>query len=975
MFGQSNCFIDGNPSMKMIKLLCFFSSFVFSQLTFAKVDYSKKWFTKDSKNFSLIHNAKQEELATYILQEAERSHNILKKYFATFPDKTLIVLDDSIDMANGSATIFPYPIIRLHTAIPEFDTSITDYGNWYYELILHEYVHILNTYPANGIFHIASLVFGNIGRPNQLLPRWQLEGLAVAIESLESHHGRLRSPQFSAYARVLSKEQEWGRFKNLVEISETQTPSYPYGMRPYFFGAIYWEHLLKNFKAEDLKNFNERLGGRIPYFHNGGTENVYGKSESSFYLTAIEELKQKSLQQIEDLKDSSFPEKNLILNDYTVKLVRANKADEIALVRKKLNSSWELYLVNANKVLLSSDNFRSLCWHPTKNKLLYSKQNTQNNYNIVFDLYEFDIDNNKERQVSKNMHLKEACYSTDTKNIFAVESFNGVESILSGMEKNNSFTWTKIVSAPLGFRISKLQSLSENEIAYISKGTHGRSELKIRDLTTNSTRSPLGFLESFRDFRIHGDKIFFISAHTKVPQAYVTEAPYTSFYKIQNSLSMFQEIDYFAEKDMLLLTELGIDGFQLFTSSFEKQQPTEKTLAPLFPLKRNATSSILKDDKDISVEAPNENRLLEKTTPSKQSSHFQSKDYSSLQKMIPNYWFPWIYPYGEGTLFQLNTGATDPLGINSYSVSLGYDSFTKKGSHSLSYINRALKPDILFSYTNSYQYLQSAGQNIKRVYRRLGLIDYLSASSNDWRYSLYLNSDYNESAKDKTAGNLQAYLSYSNINAQRGTEVSPSGGYAYKLGLSLFPELTETESFQILHGEASKYFSSFLPERHSLKVSAKYDKRSSNTTDIYAALVSGGGDSGGIGTRLFHLNRGYPFSQFLAWSMLSINTEYNLPLFDIYQALGNIPVFSRQIFGRLVFDISMMDGYYYSKDDSAYLRDRWSSSFISLGGELVWDTTVGYHLPMKFELGIYQGLKKRSGGDTRLSLRFSLPIF
>lgn len=962
--------------MKLITLLCFFSSFVFSQLIFAKVDYSKKWFTKDSKNFSLIHNAKQEELAVHILKEAERSYRVLKKYFATFPDKTLIVLEDQTDMANGSATIFPYPVIRLHTAIPEFDTSINDYGNWYYELILHEYVHILNTYPANGIFNVASMIFGNIGRPNQLLPRWQLEGLAVALESIESHHGRLRSPQFAAYARVLSMEQEWGKFKNLVEINETQIPSYPFGMRPYFFGAIYWEYLLKNFSADDLKNFNEALGGRVPYFHNGGTENSYGKSEGDFYSEAIEELKQKSLKQVEDLKDSSFPEKNQILNDYSVKLVRASRSDEIALVRKKINTNWELYLVNANKVLTSSDNFRSLCWHPLNNKLLYSKQNTQENYNIVFDLFEYDLQSKTEKQISQNQHLKEACYSKDGKSIFAIQSHNGVESILRGELTEDKYKWTPITSAPLGFRISKLQSLSSNEIAYISKGSHGRSELKIRDLTTGDTRSPLGFLESFRDFRIHESKIFFISAHTKVPQAYVTEAPYNSFYKVQNTLSMFQEIDYFAEKEMLLLTELGVDGFKLFTSGLEKQQPTEKSLEALFSLKRSPENSIIKDGKDISTEAPqSEVKILQKATTSSEATSISTQYYSSLQKLIPNYWFPWVYPYGEGTLFQLNTGASDPLGINSYSVSLGYDSFTKKGSHSLSYINRAFEPDILIGYTNSYQYLQSAGQNIKRVYRRLGVVDYLSKNSNDWRYSIYLNSDYNESAKDKTVGNLQTYLSYSNISSQRGTEIAPSGGQAYKLGLSLFPELSQTESFQILHLEATKFYSNSLPERHSIKFSGKYDKRSSNNTDIYAALVSGGGDSGGIGTRLFHLNRGYPFSQFLAWSMLSFNTEYNFPLFDIYQALGNIPAFSKQIFGRFVFDVSMMDGYFYSKDDSAYIRDRWNSAFVSLGGELVWDTTIGYHLPMKFELGIYQGLKKRSGGDTRLSLRFSLPLF
>ncbi len=86
--------------------------------------------------------------------------------------------------------------------LPTSFDSLDEFGDWALEMMIHEYTHILNMYPAHGIYVPFKWVFGTVVRPNAILPRWWLEGLAVNLESRLTSHGRLKSTETAAAARA-----------------------------------------------------------------------------------------------------------------------------------------------------------------------------------------------------------------------------------------------------------------------------------------------------------------------------------------------------------------------------------------------------------------------------------------------------------------------------------------------------------------------------------------------------------------------------------------------------------------------------------------------------------------------------------------------------------------------------------------------------------------------------------------------------
>src|SRR4029079_6851786 len=96
---------------------------------------------------------------------------------------TEIVLTDDTDFANGSATGLPYNTIRLYVTAPDDMSPLNDYDDWYLELVTHEYTHILHIDNLSAFPAFLNAIIGKTFAPNQVQPRWIIEGLAVVEET------------------------------------------------------------------------------------------------------------------------------------------------------------------------------------------------------------------------------------------------------------------------------------------------------------------------------------------------------------------------------------------------------------------------------------------------------------------------------------------------------------------------------------------------------------------------------------------------------------------------------------------------------------------------------------------------------------------------------------------------------------------------------------------------------------------------
>ena len=104
-------------------------------------EQGKEWKTLETPHFRIHHEAANREYVQSVAAVAERVHDRLTVWLGWNPkDKTEVVILDTLDASNGSATPLPYNAITLYMASP-VDGELMDNTPWLDFLFTHEYVH------------------------------------------------------------------------------------------------------------------------------------------------------------------------------------------------------------------------------------------------------------------------------------------------------------------------------------------------------------------------------------------------------------------------------------------------------------------------------------------------------------------------------------------------------------------------------------------------------------------------------------------------------------------------------------------------------------------------------------------------------------------------------------------------------------------------------------------------------------------
>ncbi|MEZ4222433.1 MAG: BamA/TamA family outer membrane protein [Polyangiaceae bacterium] len=193
-----------------------------------------EWYTVKTPHLRVHYHGGLEASAQRVANLGEAIHRQLVPQLGWRPSEvTEILLTDVTDSANGSATALPYNAIRLFASAPDDMSPLGEYDDWLSELLTHEYVHILHVDNISGVPALLNSIVGKSYAPNQVQPRWILEGLAVALESEHTGGGRLRSTQFDMYLRADVLEN---RIARLDQISNPAR-RWPSGNLWYLYGG------------------------------------------------------------------------------------------------------------------------------------------------------------------------------------------------------------------------------------------------------------------------------------------------------------------------------------------------------------------------------------------------------------------------------------------------------------------------------------------------------------------------------------------------------------------------------------------------------------------------------------------------------------------------------------------------------------------------------------------------------------------
>ena len=216
----------------------------------------------ETTHFRITYHEPLGRVAQRLAAVAESAHASLAPVLKHTPRRrTEVLITDDTDYSNGSATALPFPTVRLYLTAPDERSELNDFDDWLYALFVHEYTHILHLDTINGLPRWINYVLGfgvnTIYAPNQVQPRWFIEGLAVFEETERTSAGRLRSTLFDMYLRSHTLE---GKFLRLDQVTNS-AHLFPRGNVPYLYGSAFLRHPARRFGQDTLQKISQRYGG------------------------------------------------------------------------------------------------------------------------------------------------------------------------------------------------------------------------------------------------------------------------------------------------------------------------------------------------------------------------------------------------------------------------------------------------------------------------------------------------------------------------------------------------------------------------------------------------------------------------------------------------------------------------------------------------------------------------------------------
>lgn len=965
------------------------SLFVGSFARSFEVPPSLSFKTIETPHFYVIVEEKKMDVGFFMAGTLERAYKALSPYFIQKPQKTTVIINDKTDLTNGYATRIPYPHIMIYPVLPNTSESLADYGDWAFELLAHEYTHILTFEGAQGFYRYLRPIFGSVITPNGLMPRWWKEGVAVYLETHLSNGGRLRSTYQEALLRSFVLNDTLSDFK-IFEINEF-LHTWPEGNRPYLFGSLIWSQMAQEESPNIVKQMHDRQANRVPFFINTPAEDYLGSDYEKFFEDTLFSIEEKTLRQIDIIKqlpelisqplDSKSKYSSTPAVSYDGKYLAylsVSKRDikEVKIIDKNKNGNFIVLdasqIENANQIediYEESDendyspdgpiagNIQRIAWLPNSYKIVYDKIDSFSPSESFSDLFLFDFTTKKTERLTMGERAREAAPSPNGEQVVFVklDALKTRLAVLDLKTKKIKILW----SAPLQQRISHPSFLNENTVVFSLRKPNTEENLISFDIDSGSFKTLLGNFPEARYPIVMEDRLYFSSTKNGIRNIYLHN---------------------FTESTTQALTHIYTGTFAYGLDPQTKDMYFTKMTGKGPQVHYSSQTDLSKTPEEL----PSVNKLLASQFPDKSKEplktedkgNFPVKNYSPYSYLWPQYWIPFIATSSSDSRFllQAQTGGFDPLKKHVYSLDFIYDSATAKTSVNGAYINQSFSNKFGFSY-NDYTTYFVFSSNYATYATKMAFIQ-----PNVWNLNKYVNLQLSArqiSVRNQTvqynregAGLL---ISYSDIDRTNSLS-TPFAGQSYYLGLNQY--LKNQDNYQQTQFQfgTSQYWPDLIVENHVVYM--KLDALYSN--DRISPLVGASTNSLlSLQDPLvpYFLMRGYLQGQFIGETMINPKFEYRFPMREINRGNSTYPLFLRRLHGAVVADGVFLDGRAYNRMDNRFTTVSTNQSFWNMGFEFRFETNLAYQMPLTAVIGIHNPVSGAYGASSSASTHFQVGSF
>lgn len=948
----------------------------------AAFDPALKWKSLESKHFRVTFYTGLDDVARHVADIAEAAHATLAPPLGWAPeDKTELLINDTPDSANGSATALPYNAVRLNVTAPDDLSPLGDVDDWLLALITHEYTHVLHLDNMTGLPALVNRVIGKTLAPNQVQPRWIQEGTAVYFESTRTSGGRLRSSLWSMYMRADVLEHNFAsldQFSNYVR-------RWPQGNIWYLYGSYFIQWVAETYGEETLRRMSEEYGRQpIPWGLSRTMRRVTGKTWDDLYVGFRKEMERRALDTkravlARGLREGTrvtFAGQGAKYPRWIPRGTYPGYEDKLLYYREDADTRPGLYAVAVERdasgapvvgkeppraeLLVRTAGDAASSFAPD-GSLYYNTPAFYSNLFTYNELYRVGrgekspsaLDGVPER-LTDGYRAIDPTVSPDGLRVAFVTNHHGTRYLqLADLGGSTGHAVTNVralvQSAPYEQAFTPRFSPDGKSVVFSHWAKGGYRDLWLVDVATGRVRELTHdrAVDGGCSFSPDGKRVFYHSDRTGVSNVYALDLATGAVSQITNVLTGAYYPEVSPDGRSLAYIGYSKDGFDLFVMRLDPA----RELVPLPYVDTHPSPPRVPTAGDYAI------------TP-----------YSPLRTLRPRRFALSTSPGNFGQLVSVQVAASDISGMHGASATLVQELERPEvqGTLAYAYYGQRFDTSVSASRSISPRQFQLGAAKLAAIQETTGFqtgVSYTRSRLYDGQTFAASYTLQNFGIKlPTTSERLDPYetpqrlrtglagvvgLSYTYSSAERYVRsVGPERGGAAQVTVNLSnPALGGEFEGMSASARVAQYFLMPWLSHHSLALHLSAGTSGGSYPGKSAFFVGGFVDVPLLDTVTDSLVqsgivlRGYPAGFQVGQHYTLLNSEYRFPLWNFDRGSSTLPLFLNRLTGAVFFDYGAA---FDTFEDAKYKS--------GTGGELWLDTFLGYGLPLTFRLGYARGL-------------------
>lgn len=910
--------------------------------------------TIHTEHFNIHFHQGLEPMARTLATVAEEVHARLTILLGWEVDgPTEVVLTDSTDSANGMAMASPRPMIRLFATGPAMDSALTAHDHWLRTLFTHEYTHVIHLQMHGGLARVINAIFGDVYLPNQMQPRWFIEGLAQMNETHQTTAGRNRSAFYAMTLRAAALE---GKLLSLGEVSNYMR-QWPRGHDHYIYGGMFIDYLRQRFGEDKIVEIcHEYSSELIPYGLNRVFERVLGEELFTLYDEWLEEVRREAEAVRDRVEAAGATPSTAITVDGETKgrpvfspdgrdalLAIYDGDDRPGIYRVPLDGEPPERLVLAGGGSAISFDLAG--------RMFYTRSAPYKQAYRFSEVFVLDPGATEPRQVTSGRRAREAAVSPRGDRLVMTVNESGTTRLVLTDDQGHPLR-VLIDPAPGDQVFDPVWSPDGRSVAVVRR-IGPMVDLFLVDVETGAERrlTEDRALDRAPAFDPTGRYLLFTSDRTGIDNVFAFDLEAQRLLQLTNVVTGAIDPAVSPDGRQLLFLRYSSIGWDLHVMPFapDEARPAAEMADP-------------PDD----AGPPDEPDELVEVEP-----------YNPLPSLLPRYWMIGLTTAAEDTLIQAVTGMSDAVGRHSIAAELDYSLGEQALSSRAAYSYTGMGPGLHLGFSRWMGVRDSGytvgGEDMRWVQEVITGSVKVSASvlGVDRSHGISVGysvvyarpreepeveydpqGDYPRFPRQFFRAGLDLGWSFSDVVGSA-FGISPEDGRTIGASIGFYhPALGGQQKLVTFRYGWTEYQEAPWLDHHVFAMRLNGGIHVSDPPE-QAAFAVGGYAEQNLVDAIWNNKpaglpslRGYPTGAFSGDQYHSLRLEYRFPLWWAEAAYKTIPAFFRRLQAGVFTDNVLIT---YDGLDT----DDWKSS---VGGELVWSAMIAYYMPVTLRTGYAYGL-------------------